>query len=313
MIQDFFKASASPFSRSHEDVHDTMGESQLSSDAFETPQKTDASEDASMQQDTPDKALDDDDEDDEEVRFCMKLVIEIGKGEKTIAWVPETHAAEGRDFSTLHAKDRTLAKLIGLNCSDPAPFKLYDGLRFLRQERDSIVDAIIADHMKKSDPLGHTSVQVLNIKQRERAFDKANVPQVINVKVPMQGSEISMLMLSSRRKGVNVDVHVTQDVIKWLRRSVRMVFNIKVVDMSSAWVDEDLPELPQPFKYRKRCNAISVCRDYEDKDGKNRSIQKTLCQTKMLTERNKEYLRRIVEDACAEIEAKITTECNGDD
>ena len=84
-----------------------------------------------------------------------------------------------------------------------------------------------------------------------------------------------------------------------------MDLEIKDVEVSSALVNEDLPDLPKPFKYRKRADAISICRDYEDKDGKTKSIQRTLCKAKLVTEANADFLRTAVSHACHEIQEKI--------
>ena len=88
--------------------------------------------------------------------------------------------------------------------------------------------------------------------------------------------------------------------------SVRFQLEDEAVKKSTWADDEVLPDLPHPFKYRKRGDAISIFREYQDAQGRHHSIQKTLCKSFELQTGRDHYeslIPTLVEDIIKKVKA----------
>ena len=107
---------------------------------------------------------------------------------------------------------------------------------------------------------------------------------------------------------------MTTELVQWLRSCVGKKYELSpTIGKTSTWAgDEVLPDLPKPFKYRKRANAISIYRDFEDAQGRNRTIQKPLCKADDL-QHGREYFESLIPTLVEDIMEKVkeaTSECS---
>ena len=136
--------------------------------------------------------------------------------------------------------------------SSTGPFKDYEGLRLLKQLRNKDIDDFITTTLR---------CDALEIKHRERFFEKACVPLITDLKLPPDDVQVSVLTTPVRSK--DIEVEMTTEVVRWLRSCVGGRFQLeRASGKTSTWAgDEVLPDLPHPFKYRKRGDAISIFRE----------------------------------------------------
>ena len=154
----------------------------------------------SEMQHTPDSAVLGADMDGDDPGDAGEVIITIGerlvimastKADSDWGWVPEATTVQGRAFVKLNAKSRALAKIIGLNVGVPDPFKDYEGLKLLKQLRNKDVDDFMTTTLR---------CDLLEIKHRERSFEKACVPLIIDLKLPPDDAHASVLTTIMRQK-----------------------------------------------------------------------------------------------------------------
>ena len=141
--------------------------------------------------------------------------------------------------------------------------------------------------MKKADPMGDTDAvgPHTHIKNREKAFQHAAIPEVIHVLVgPLvdpHGTrlpEITIEVVSAPRRGVNPLVKLSVELLSWMAavKDMELEVPIPVYKVTSHWDDMELPSLPSPLKYRKRGAALSLACNYVDRDGRQKTHQETI-------------------------------------
>ena len=112
---------------------------------------------------------------------------------------------------------------------------------------------------------------LLAMHHRERSFENACVPLIIDLKLPPDDVHASVLTTAIRSK--HAEVEMTTDVVRWLRACVGKRFQLEdeaVMTKKSIWADDEvLTDLPHPFKYRKRGDSISIFRDFQDAQGRH--------------------------------------------
>lgn len=234
-----------------------------------------------------DRAEDNDSE--SEVEAEKEFVVETSavvvkhSSNKDHGWIPETITIQGQPFSILnfYSKSRKLAAMFGLKCSD---LKTYCGSKFIKVERDTYVDTFIFEYFKDKGDDGMTIDEIH--KHREKFYAQARVPLVADLDLP-DGPSIKVATCA--RKNKNPQVVLTSEFMNWLAKAKtrtaeleKIIANRERIGICSKWHDEDLPDLPQPFKYRKRGNAIALYRTYTNRDGRVKQIQRTVATSERL-------------------------------
>jgi hypothetical protein len=151
-------------------------------------------------------------------------------------------------------------------------------------ERDTYVDTFIFEYFKDKGDDGMTIDEIH--KHREKFYAQARVPLVADLDLP-DGPSIKVATCA--RKGKNPQVVLTSEFMNWLAKAKtrtaeleKIIANRERIGICSKWHDEDLPDLPQPFKYRKRGNAIALYRTYTNRDGRVKQIQRTVATSERL-------------------------------
>ena len=267
----------------------------------ETPRKGKDSDDGEI-----DKGECADEGDEDKVCFTVATRLCVQKGDW--AWVPEISLVQDRQFAKLHAKSRSLAKVIGLDVNRSAPFKDYCGLQCLRLLRNKHIDDIVTTSLK---------CDISEVHHRERAFKKAKVPLIIDVELP-QKEKLTVAMLSTPNRGRNIELELTDELVMWLQACVDktladMVPEASMVQSpaaSSSWsVGEELPELPPPFKYRKRGSTISITRDFTDARGRTHSLQRKMCMSSEL-QQYREHCESLIPNIVESIKEAIDSKAS---
>ena len=221
-----------------------------------------------------------------------RLVITGGNLGKR-SWVPDVVDVGGcQGFFTLSKEDRSLGAALGYCRSMPRPMENASFITYIAKLRDDAVDKLILQAMKKADPMGDTdAVGPQRItKSREKAFQHAEIPEVIHVLVgPLvdpHGTrlpEITIEVVSTPRRGVNPMVKLSVELLNWMAavKDMELEVPMPVYKVTSHWDDMELPSLPSPLKYRKRLSALSVYCDYVDKDGRQKTHQETISHNKV--------------------------------
>ena len=115
--------------------------------------------------------------------MSSRVVITGGNLGKS-AWVPDMVDAGGHSgFLKTQKEDRQLAAALGFNKSNARPMEHASFIGFITRLRDEKVDKLIQESMKSADPMGEAPVIAPRIKNREKAFQTAAIPEVINVVV----------------------------------------------------------------------------------------------------------------------------------
>ena len=89
-------------------------------------------------------------------------------------------------------------------------------------------------------------------------------------------------IIPTPRRGVTPCVALTPEMMTWIKKVGDMPFEIETpaeprcVPATSFYDEMDLPPLESPMKWRKRGKALSIARDYVDKDGNSKTVQRTV-------------------------------------
>ena len=189
-------------------------------------------------------------------------------GSKTL-YLP-TNDVMGIKLLELQKGNRELARALGMKL-DGIPFKGYDGFRFLKQQLIASVDELLKQHITKGDTRCDTVIAKIDPTKRASLIDEAKIHEVVEVALPkLVGDSMEIapcsfrIRVQSKVKNVEVEfqsVDGSTNILSWLYKARFVELPIEQ-QVQSCWtttdVEENLPELQSPYKYRKRADTISI-------------------------------------------------------
>ena len=127
-----------------------------------------------------------------------------------------------------------------------------------------------------------TGAGEIPIKNREKEFQAANIAEVIDIKFAAittpTGTKLEPMTLhvvSTPRRGVNPCIMINPSVLEWLSYVIDCRFAAKQANSTHEY-GFDLPELPQPLKYRRRGTSLSIACRHTDDEGRTKTHQETV-------------------------------------
>ena len=200
--------------------------------------------------------------------FTVKRAIVIEGGYLASPWAVTVSRTIGDlDFMTLLKSDRGLAKALGLNLREKAPFKNSSVFHRIIEARDHVVDQLIISAQHDDDPMANQDQDDIStqqeVKNRLAKFNEASPPQVTSIKsdafVTEDGERVpahTMNVTTTPKRGVPVSLEVNAENLNWLAKAFKCSDDVWASPAKKQKQDNiDLDALPQ---LTPRCNYITV-------------------------------------------------------
>lgn len=205
-------------------------------------------------------------------------------------WCPELINIGDKEFYKFSTYDRGFAKAIGLDVGTPNMFRDVELFRYLVELRDDQVDDMIGKKLMEDDPMGQKAATRIT-RGREKAFNDAAIPQIVEITVPpfksVDGVDVPQEVIkvqSTARRGHALCFEITDSSMEFCAHAVRVSWEKKRKRVSVNQYTYDLPKLPTGLKYRRRGDALSICCKYCNAEGEWKTHQETVAAKRIDTE-----------------------------
>ena len=217
--------------------------------------------------------MDQDSEPREAKPFVVKRSLVIEGGWLRSPWAVDSKSIDGVDFVTLAMTDRMLAKSLGMNMSERAPFSATTIFNHIVLLRDAKVDEIIFAAQADTDPMANASSSgsaqpQVPTRGRAMAFATAHVPDTISLEiapfVTPEGKQVEEHILwvaTTPKRRLSVTMEATSENFSWLMMAAQADWDTgaKPEKRSIHEVDQSaLPELSHPCKYSFQDDKVKV-------------------------------------------------------
>ena len=183
-------------------------------------------------------------------------------------WPVEVQLIDTEAYMSLQTThNRDLARALGLDSSLRSPFSNVTVFDYIKSLRDSKIDDLITEHMKKNDPMAEDtpSARRLDSQGRVQKFEDAGVPATVEIDLPsfvdgdLEIPAYTMTVASTPKRLGAPRVQVRPEVFDWLLKAIKHDWSSQVANHgddptpTKRQRDVDVPELPElakPLKYR---------------------------------------------------------------
>jgi hypothetical protein len=205
--------------------------------------------------------------------FVVKRSLVIEGGWLRSPWAVDPKTIDGVDFVTLAMTDRMLAKSLGMNMSERAPFSDTTIFNHIVLLRDAKIDQIIFTAQADSDPMANSSSSgsaqpQMPTRGRAMAFATAHVPDMISLVIApfvtpdgKRVEEHTLRVATTPKRRLSVAMEATSENFSWLMMAAQADWHTgaKPEKRSIHEVDQSaLPELSHPCKLSVQDDKVKV-------------------------------------------------------
>jgi hypothetical protein len=160
--------------------------------------------------------------------FSVHRGVVVEGGFLTAPWAVKTISIGDRDFITLYKCDRMLAKALGLNMSERAPFQTSSVFEHRAAARDRDVDKLIITAQKDDDPMAENDGDndTMTSTNRTVKFNDVAPPNFIPITfaafVTENGERVdarSINIITTPKRCAAVSIEITPDSMGWLAKA----------------------------------------------------------------------------------------------
>ena len=217
-------------------------------------------------------------------------------------WVVEPMPELGYEpFLEIGMNDRKLARAVGLDCNERAPFARTTLIQYLAKARNDKVDELIIVAKKGDDPMADVSTPTKRgkcsvVKHRDFEFTAAKVPRVVPLQLPAFTATdgtcvggIVMNVIATVRVDVHVSMELTDVNLEWFAQAIHVSWDVRDnpwakktrdrASMDDEGCIADLPRLQSPntrYAKRGRGEQAVVARYFDNKSNTWKVHSRTL-------------------------------------
>jgi hypothetical protein len=206
--------------------------------------------------------------------FVVRRSLVIEGGWLRSPWAVNSKSIGGVDFVTLAMTDRMLAKSLGMNMSDRAPFGEITIFNHIVLLRDAKIDDIIFTAQADTDPMANASSSgsaqpPVPTRGRAMAFAAAHVPDTISLEiapfVTPDGKRVEEHILrvaTTPKRRLSVTMEAISENFSSLMMAAQADWHTRAKRSIHEVDQSTLPELSHPCKYSIQDGKVKVVCSY---------------------------------------------------